>query len=88
MLASVSDIDLAGLRFFRFATGKLGYVCYVNAEDAHSAWDAIMAAGQPHGILPYGMDTLDAASEHNPYECRVFNFIRCDCGNFGLQALL
>lgn len=119
LLASITDIDLAGLRFFRFATGKLGavpcliarlgfsgelgYECYFNAEDAHSAWDAIMAAGQPHGILPYGMDTLDAlrwekgfiffgfdaTNEHNPYECRVFNFIRFDCGDFlGRDALL
>ena len=119
LLAGIADIDLANLRFFRFASGKLGdipcliarlgysgelgYECYVNAEDAHSAWDTIMAAGQQHGIVPYGMDTLDAlrwekgfiffgfdaTTEHNPYECRVFNFIRYDCGDFlGRDALL
>ena len=119
LLDSITDIDLSGLRFFRFATGnfgdipcliarlgfsgELGYECYVNAEDAHSAWDMIMAAGQQHGILPYGMDTLDAlrwekgfiffgfdaTAEHNPYECRVSSFVRYDCGDFlGRDALL
>lgn len=118
-LCSITDIDLAKLNFFRFAfgnfgdipcmiarlgfTGELGYECYVNAEDAHAAWDLVMAAGQRHGILPYGMDTLDAlrwekgfifygfdaTEEHNPYECRVFSFIRYDCGDFlGREALL
>jgi len=119
VLNGITDIDLSKLKFFRFASGKfgdiscmiarlgfsgeLGYECYVNAEDAHAAWDMIMAAGKPHGILPYGMDTLDAlrwekgfifygfdaTDEHNPYECRVWNFIRYDCGDFlGREALL
>jgi len=119
VLSGITDIDLDRMKFFRFAFGKfgdiqcmiarlgfsgeLGYECYVNAEDAHDAWDMIMAAGKPHGILPYGMDTLDAlrwekgfifygfdaTSEHNPYECRVSNFICYDCGDFlGREALL
>jgi glycine cleavage system T protein (aminomethyltransferase) len=119
VLGSITDIDLAKLNFFRFAfgkfgdipcmiarlgfTGELGYECYVNTEDAHAAWELIMAAGKPYGVLPYGMDTLDAlrwekgfifygfdaTDEHNPYECRVFNFIRYDCGDFlGREALL
>lgn len=119
VLGGITDIDLTELKFFRFAFGKfgdipcmiarlgfsgeLGYECYVNAEDAHWTWDMIMAAGGRHGIMPYGMDTLDAlrwekgfifygfdaTNEHNPYECRVFNFIRYDCGDFlGREALL
>lgn len=119
LLERITDIDLSGLRFFRFATGilgdvpcliarlgfsgELGYECYVNAEDAHSTWDKIVAEGQQYGILPYGMDTLDAlrwekgfiffgfdaTNEHDPYECRVFNYIRYDCGDFlGRDALL
>jgi aminomethyltransferase len=119
VLAGITDVDVSMLGFFRLASGKvgdvpcmmarlgfsgeLGYECYFNAEDAHSAWDAIMEAGKPHGISPYGMDTLDAlrwekgfiffgfdaTGEHNPYECRVFNFIRYDCGDFlGREALL
>jgi len=119
LLSGITDVDLSKLKFFRFAFGKfrdipcmiarlgfsgeLGYECYVNAEDAHATWDMIMAAGQPHGVLPYGMDTLDAlrwekgfifygfdaTDEHNPYECRVSDFIRYDCGDFlGREALL
>ncbi len=119
VLSGITDIDLSRLKFFRFAFGKfgelpcviarlgfsgeLGYECYVNAEDAHATWDMIMAAGKPNGILPYGMDTLDAlrwekgfifygfdaTDEHNPYECRVSEFIRYDCGDFlGREALL
>ncbi len=119
VLSGITDIDLNSLKFFRFAFGKfgdircmiarlgfsgeLGYECYVNTEDAHDAWDMIMEAGRPHGILPYGMDTLDAlrwekgfifygfdaTDEHNPYECRVHEFIRYDCGDFlGREALL
>jgi aminomethyltransferase len=119
VLSGITDIDLSSLKFFRFAFGKfgdipcmiarlgfsgeLGYECYVNTEDAHATWDMIMEAGKPHGILPYGMDTLDAlrwekgfifygfdaTDEHNPYECRVFDFIRYDCGDFlGREALL
>jgi aminomethyltransferase len=119
VLSSITDIDLSSLKFFRFAfgnfgdipcmiarlgfSGELGYECYVNTEDAHDTWDMILEAGKPHGILPYGMDTLDAlrwekgfifygfdaTDEHNPYECRVFDFIRYDCGDFlGREALL
>ncbi len=119
VLSSITAIDLSKLKFFRFAFGKfgdtpcmiarlgfsgeLGYECYVNSEDAHATWDMIGEAGKPHGILPYGMDTLDAlrwekgfifygfdaTDEHNPYECRVFDFIRYDCGDFlGREALL
>ena len=119
MLSGITDIDLSKLKFFRMAfgkfgnipcmiarlgfTGELGYECYVNAEDAHDTWDLFMQAGEPHGVLPYGMDTLDAlrwekgfifygfdaTDQHNPYECRVADFIRYDCGDFrGREALL
>lgn len=119
LLSGITDIDLSKLRFFRFAegsfgkipctiarlgfSGELGYECYVNAEDAHDTWDLIAEAGVPHGILPYGMETLDAlrwekgfvfygfdaTEKNNPYECRLWDFIRYDCGDFlGRDALL
>ncbi|HEY3783844.1 MAG TPA: aminomethyltransferase family protein [Steroidobacteraceae bacterium] len=75
LLSSITDIDLASLGFFRFATGplgglpclvvrlgfsgELGYECYFNTEDGVAAWDAIAAAGEAHEIAPYGMDALD-----------------------------
>jgi aminomethyltransferase len=119
LLSGITDIDLSTLRFFRFAegnfgkipcmiarlgfSGELGYECYVNTEDAHDTWDLIAEAGKPHGIQPYGMETLDAlrwdkgfvfygfdaTEKNNPYECRLWDFIRYDCGDFlGRDALL
>jgi aminomethyltransferase len=119
LLSGITDIDLSKMKFFRFASGnfgkipcliarlgfsgELGYECYVNTEDAHDTWDLIEEAGRPHGILPYGMETLDAlrwekgfvfygfdaTEKNNPYECRLFDFIRYDCGDFlGRDALL
>ncbi len=119
LLNAITDIDLSKLKFFRFAFGKfgdipcmiarlgfsgeLGYECYVNSEDAVTTWDIIQEAGQPHGVLPYGMETLDALRwekgfvfygfdatvKNNPYECRLWQFIRYNCGDFiGRDALL
>jgi aminomethyltransferase len=40
-------------------TGDLGYEVWVEREQALAVWDALMAAGQPHGIEPAGLDALD-----------------------------
>ena len=40
-------------------TGDLGYEVWVPAEHALAVWDALMAAGRPHGLLPAGLDALD-----------------------------
>ncbi|MHC5065878.1 MAG: aminomethyltransferase family protein [Planctomycetota bacterium] len=40
-------------------TGDLGFEIWIPREGALSVWDAIMAAGKPHGILPVGLDALD-----------------------------
>ena len=40
-------------------TGELGYEVFCHPKDAPAAWDAIMAAGKPHGIAPFGFDALD-----------------------------
>lgn len=119
LLSGITDIDLSKLKFFRFAFGKfgnipcmiarlgfsgeLGYECYVNTEDTVATWDLIQEAGQPHGVKPYGAETLDAlrwekgfvfygfdaTDKNNPYECRLWPFIRYNCGDFiGRDALL
>ena len=119
VLSGATDIDMTRLGYFRLATGRigdndchiarvgysgeLGYECYVNAEDAHSTWDLIAGAGEAHGMMPYGMEALDAlrwekgfiffgfdaTAANNPYECRVHTFIRYDCGDFlGRKALM
>jgi aminomethyltransferase len=42
-------------------TGDLGYEIWLPAEQALKAWDAVMEAGEPHGITPVGILALDIA---------------------------
>jgi aminomethyltransferase len=42
-------------------TGDLGYEVWAERGEALAVWDALMAAGEPHGILPAGLDALDVA---------------------------
>ena len=42
-------------------TGDLGYEIWVEKKSALNLWDALIAAGTPHGILPAGMLALDVA---------------------------
>ncbi len=40
-------------------TGELGYEVFCHPAEAPKVWDAIMAAGEPHGIAPLGFEALD-----------------------------
>ena len=40
-------------------TGELGYEVFCHPKDAPAVWDAIWEAGQPHGMLPLGLEALD-----------------------------
>jgi aminomethyltransferase len=40
-------------------TGELGYEVWCHPKDAVAVWDAVWAAGEPHGIAPLGLDALD-----------------------------
>jgi aminomethyltransferase len=40
-------------------TGELGYEVFCHPDDGPAVWDAIWAAGQPHGLKPLGLDALD-----------------------------
>jgi aminomethyltransferase len=40
-------------------TGDLGYELWVDADKAVRLWDALVAAGTPHGVRPAGMLALD-----------------------------
>lgn len=40
-------------------TGELGYEVFCHPKDAVAVWDAIMEAGAPHGISPFGFEALD-----------------------------
>ncbi len=40
-------------------TGELGYEVWCHPKDAPALWDAVWAAGEPHGIAPLGLEALD-----------------------------
>ena len=42
-------------------TGDLGYELWVAAGDAATLWDALLAAGEPHGLRPCGIRAMDVA---------------------------
>ena len=39
-------------------TGDLGYEVWVDADDAVAVWDAVMEAGEPHQLIPFGQIAL------------------------------
>ncbi len=77
ILEQLSPEDIAPLKYFRFTqttvrgipvtvsrtgyTGDLGFELWVDAEHAVPVWDALIAAGTPHGITPAGIWALDIA---------------------------
>ncbi|MEM8699136.1 MAG: DUF1989 domain-containing protein, partial [Pseudomonadota bacterium] len=40
-------------------TGELGYEVFCHPKDAEAVFDAIWAAGEPHGLTPFGLAALD-----------------------------
>ncbi len=40
-------------------TGELGYEIWCHPDSATAVWDAVWAAGEPHGLAPLGMAALD-----------------------------
>lgn len=40
--------------------GELGWELHTRIEDTPAVWDAVMAAGAPHGLKPFGMWALDS----------------------------
>ena len=77
ILQPIVEADLDALRFFSVVaatiagkpgwvsrtgyTGDLGYELWVEPGDACAVWDAVLAAGQDHGIQPAGLDAMDVA---------------------------
>ena len=83
-------------------TGEDGFELYVDAENAPALWDAILAAGAPHGLVPCGLgarDTLrleaglrlygqDMDDSTDPYSCGLGWTVKIDKGEFiGRDAL-
>ncbi|MFG5120014.1 sarcosine oxidase subunit alpha family protein [Methylorubrum sp. POS3] len=55
-------------RLFRVSfTGELGFEINVPTDHALAVWEAIFAAGQPHGITPYGTETMHVLRAEKGY---------------------
>jgi len=77
ILEATATSDAAALRYFRLMsttieghpvtisrtgyTGDLGYELWMDAAHAVDVWDALMRAGEGHGITPAGIWALDIA---------------------------
>jgi aminomethyltransferase len=108
ILKPLTDVDLDALRYYAIAegtvagvaalvartgyTGEDGFEVFVETGHAAEVWDALMAAGRPHGLAPIGLgarDTLrleagmplygnelDAAT--NPFEAGLGRVVKLD----------
>jgi len=75
VLQPFTDMDLAGMKSFHFAFGKVvgidtlvsrtgytgedGFEIYTLAPNPGIIWDAILEAGRPHDVLPIGLGARD-----------------------------
>ncbi|MET7787078.1 glycine cleavage system aminomethyltransferase GcvT [Streptomyces sp. NBC_01527] len=75
ILASVTDADLDGLKYYAGLpgtvagvpaliartgyTGEDGFELFVAPEHAEQLWQALTAAGAPHGLIPCGLSCRD-----------------------------
>jgi sarcosine oxidase, subunit alpha len=67
---SVAEGRICGVptRLFRVSfTGELGFEVNVPADYGRAVWEAIFEAGQPHGITPYGTETMHVLRAEKGY---------------------
>jgi aminomethyltransferase len=99
------DVEIAGVPVFMTRLGytaELGYELWVERERAFDLWDALVEAGEPHGMKVIGMVALDlfrieggfiiGGVEYDatvsPYECGLGWSVDLDKGQFqGRDAL-
>ncbi len=59
---AVAEARIAGIsgRLYRISfSGELAYELAVPAGAARTVWEAVLTAGKPYGIRPYGLDALN-----------------------------
>ncbi len=54
-IAGIADVIISATGY----TGAGGFELYVFNQDAKKLWDAVLAAGEPHGLLPAGLGARD-----------------------------
>jgi aminomethyltransferase len=74
-------------------SGELGYEVFCRPEDALKLWDAVLAAGRPHGMKPIGLSGIETvriecgllfpdvdfiANETDPFEVRLGGVVKLD----------
>lgn len=75
LLRAVTDADLAAMKYYTFGyakvdgtpslvsrtgyTGEDGFEIYLPAESAVPCWQALMAVGSKHGLVPVGLGARD-----------------------------
>ena len=67
---SVREGRVAGVpaRLFRVSfTGELGFEINVPAGHGRAVWEAVTAAGAPHGMVPYGTETMHVLRAEKGY---------------------
>jgi aminomethyltransferase len=83
-------------------TGEDGFELFCDARRAAALWEALMAAGEPHGLRPTGLgsrDTLrleagmplygnELTRETNPYEANLGRVVKLEKGEFVGRAAL
>jgi aminomethyltransferase len=99
------DVEIASIPIFMTRLGytaELGYELWVDRDRALELWDAVLEAGEPHGMKVIGMVALDlfrieggfiiGGVEYDPtvspYECGLGWSVDLDKGDFqGREAL-
>ena len=75
VLQSLTGVDLSAIKYYWFTTGEVagvrvtisrtgytgedGFEVFVPPASAERVWDAILAAGKPHGVVPAGLGARD-----------------------------
>lgn len=88
-LEGIGDLKPFGLMHFEFEgvelmvsrtgyTGDLGYEMWLEVAKAEVLWDALFAAGKPHGIRPIGTKALDLARIEAGYLAAYEDFLPAD----------
>jgi aminomethyltransferase len=77
-------------------SGELGFELYCSVQDAPQLWDAVLQAGQSHGLRPIGLSAIETLRiesgllfpdidyfphQTDPFEVRLDNVIKLDTGS-------